>query len=114
MNHMSAISVLKKGLVLALVIVYCVTTPMLSTFHIHCPPAGGTEASLSTLTLNSAKGHPSFCDVCFRITTSSLSLASGQSSTDQIHPLAYRKFETVTPLYSQVPVLLPARAPPSL
>ncbi len=105
--------VLKKMSVLALVLLYCMTTPVLSTFHVHCAPHGGSQTAVSTLGFDPAKAHAAFCDVCFRITTASHSTVPGNSVVGQLHPLTYREFQGETFFSSHIPVHLPARAPPS-
>lgn len=105
----------KRTLVYLILLSYCCTIPVLSIVHWH-QFGTGTHASLFTSSGNgrASEGHPIFCGLCARI-TSSLSFVTTSTVFPTIHPLyeiSYRCCETNFISARHTPCL--DRAPPSV
>ncbi len=103
---------LKRGLILSLVLLYATTTPLLAASHVHLPAVGSHHAAVAVPLQHTGPIHGTFCEICFRVTTSSPSpvhlLVAGFQLPAQTLGIADETWCTL----SGECVTLPPRAPP--
>jgi hypothetical protein len=104
---------LKQGLILTLLVIYATTTPILAASHVHVPAAGSHRSTVASMPHESGPTHGTFCEICYRVTNSSLSSVSIHIIGFQLPSLAFRTPEEPWLILASELSSLPPRAPPA-